>query len=101
MKKTQLGKILRKQLFWDIDFSGMDADKNKRLIIQRVFSRGNVQEVRAVIDFYGKETIIETLTNLNYLDPKTLNFVSLIFHIRKAEFQCYTRRQSIPQHWNS
>jgi hypothetical protein len=36
--------ILREALFWDIDRANIDLKKNKHLIIERVFSRGNMEE---------------------------------------------------------
>lgn len=91
---------IRKQLFWDVDFSELDEHKNRRLIIERIFSLGNLQEIKLVIDYYGKKNVIDTLCNLNYLDQKTLNFLSVIFNISKNKFKCYIRKQSINQYWN-
>lgn len=100
-KKPGLSELYRPTLFWDIDTSRLDADKSSRLIIERVFSLGTIDEIKAVIEYYKKERIINTLTSLNYLDPKTLNFVSVLFDKPKNEFRCYLKRQSGPQLWNS
>lgn len=97
-------KILDKinpQYFWDIDFFRLDSDKSARIIIERVFSLGTLDEMNDLVSFYGKNKLAEILTGLNYLDPKTLNFVSLFLGISRKEFKCYIRKQSTPQHWNS
>jgi len=91
---------IRNELFWDIDLNNLDEHKNRRLIIERIFNLGNLQEIKQAIDYYGKKNVINTLCNLNYLDPKTLNFLSVIFNISKSKFKCYIRKQSIIQHWN-
>ncbi|MGN6802074.1 MAG: DUF6922 domain-containing protein [Ginsengibacter sp.] len=101
IKKTAITSLYSPLLFWDIDTSKLDPEKNSRLIIERVFSLGTLNEIKKVIEEYGKEKVVDTLTCLNYLDPKTLNFVSLLFNKTKNEFRCYVRRQSGPQLWNS
>jgi len=85
--------------FWDVDYPGLDPAKSKRLIIERIFTLGNLKEIQIVTEFYGKEEVIGTLCSLNYLEPKNLNFVSFLFKIPKKDFKCYHRRQSTVQHW--
>jgi len=97
----EISDLYRPTLFWDIDSSTLDAEKSSRLIIERVFSLGTLDEIKTVREYYGKDRIVNTLTNLNYLDPKTLNFVSVLFDKPINEFQCYAKRQSGTQLWNS
>lgn len=92
---------LGERLFWDIDLSTLDKKASKRLIIERVFSLGSIEDMKKTTACYGYETTVKVLKDLNYLDPKTLNFVSLIFKTPKSEFKCYTRRWSNLQHWSS
>jgi len=98
---SDISAIYRSTLFWDINISRLDIEKSSRLIIERVFSLGTIGEIRTVLKYYGKERVIETLSKLNYLDPKTLNFISLLFHKPKNEFRCYLKKQSGPQLWHS
>jgi hypothetical protein len=99
-EKSSLISSLNPQYFWDIDLSGLDVDSSARLIIERVFSLGEIREMSLLIDFYGRNRVLDVLSNLNYLDPKTLNFVSKLFHKPVKAFKCYQLRQSRPQHWN-
>lgn len=102
MSKTQqIVCLYNPALFWDVEISKLDVEKNSRLIIERVFSLGTLDEMKTVIKHYGKERVIDTLANLNYLDPKTLNFASVVFDKPKNQFRCYLKRQSGPQLWNS
>ncbi len=87
--------------FWDVDISKIDPDTSKRLIIERVFSLGSVKDIRAIIDYYGAAEVAEQLAALNYLDPKTLNFVSILFDKPKNEFRCSTPKPSQKKYWNS
>ncbi len=86
--------------FWDIDIDTLNETKSKRLIIERVANLGNLNEIKLLLDHYGKKEVIRTLCKLNYLDSKTLNFFSLAFNVPKSNFKCFTRKQSKVQHWN-
>jgi hypothetical protein len=98
--KKDISGILKQCYFWDVDIrSGKNV--SKRLVIERIFSLGTLDEVALLIGYYGKEEVEKTLLNLNYMDPRTLNFVSEYFSRSKTEFKCYTRKQLIPQLWNS
>lgn len=91
---------LNEACFWDVDITKLDEEKSKRFIIERIINFGTLNEIKLIKEFYGVETVVSNLCNLNYIDPKTLNFVSLLFQIPKTKFKCYTRAQSTRQHWN-
>ena len=90
---------LNKVYFWDVDFNEIDKDKSMSLIIERVISMGNLNDLKILRQLYSDHEIKQTLTHLSYLDAKTLNFLFLIFNIPKAKFKCYTKRQSVAAHW--
>lgn len=92
---------LNPRLFWDTDISKLDDIASRRLIIERVFSLGDVDEIRMVLQHYGDETVAAELTRVNYLDPKTLNFASTLLDIPLTAFKCYKRKLSHPGHWSS
>lgn len=96
----ELLEKLNKAYFWDTNFERLDEEKSKRLIIERVMNYGNLLEIQLVKSYYGIEAIKSVVCKLNYIDPKTLNFISLFFGISKTKFKCYTKKQSTPQHWN-
>lgn len=91
---------LNEACFWDVDITKLDEKKSKRLIIERIIQLGTLDEIKLMKEFYGVETVISTICQLNYIDPKTLNFLSLLFQTPKTKFKCYTRAQSMSQHWN-
>jgi len=92
---------LNPQYFWDVDLSGLDEVSSCRLVIERVFSLGDIHEVNLVVDYYGKHKVIEVLCNLSYIDPKTFNFIVKLFTLPPEKFKCHQKQQSKPQHWNS
>jgi hypothetical protein len=91
---------LSSHLFWDIDLNRFDVDRNKRLIVERIFMMGSKTEIRSIIQYYGLETIKKEIVKAGNLDEKTLNWVSHFFNIPKSKFKCYTRKRSVAVHWN-
>lgn len=59
--------ILDKKLFWNADFSKIDYDKSYRSIIERLFERGDVEDIRQVRRYYGDEKVKWVLTNAKWL----------------------------------
>jgi hypothetical protein len=94
-----IANLLKRSYFWDIDITP-GKPVSKRLIVERIFNFGTLAEMASLIRYYGREEVEKTLLNLNFLDPKTLNFVSKFFNRPKKEFKCYTRRQLMLQHWD-
>lgn len=90
---------LNKAYFWDVDFNKLEKYKSMRLVIERVINLGNLEDIRLIQKIYSEHEIRETLCKLNYLDPKTLNFASLLFNIPKTRFKCYTKKQSVQKPW--
>lgn len=91
--------LLKKNYFWDIAvIPGKPV--SKRLVVERIFNFGTVAEIALVMRYYGREEVERILLNLNFLDPKTLNFVSKFFNRPKRDFKCYTRKQLTVQHWD-
>lgn len=98
---TQILEKLDPGYFWDVDLSSLDVNRSPRLIIERVFSMGSLKDIRLIMEFYGESKILSILQNVNYLDRKTLNFVSKLFNAPLNTFKCYRRKQLMHQHWHS
>ena len=62
-------EIFSKVLFWDTKIENIDWVKHKKYVIQRVFARGNEQEINEIIRFYGRDTIIKHLNLNNKFEP--------------------------------
>ena len=91
---------LSDHIFWDVDKDILDAQKNKRLIIQRVLDYGLLNDWNMIKNYYGVDEIAQTATTLRELDPRSLSFISQISKIAPENFLCYTTIQSQPKHWN-
>ncbi len=92
--------LLRQSLFWDTDIQKIDLQKHKASVIERITTRGHLEEFRDMMQFYGKDTVKNSLLNARWLDMVTLAFCSTIFETPETEFRCYKLAQSNPEHWN-
>ena len=52
-----------KRIFWDIDVSTLDFEKNYKLIITQVLNYGHVSEIQSLFSVYSKSTIKTVLEN--------------------------------------
>ena len=94
MENENFLKSLSQYLFWDYNADMLDPNIDKRLILERVFARGTENDEKEIFNFYGKETIKNTILDIKYLDKKTLNYLSVIFGISKEKFKCYGKSLS-------
>jgi hypothetical protein len=72
-------------LFWDANTKNIDLEKNVRYVVERVVTRGFLEDFYVLLQIYSKETIITALKKSRELDSKTANFCSLYFNIPKNE----------------
>ena len=74
--QTELKTLQKQYLFWDIDIKTIDPIKHKSFIIERILERGDLDDFKWIIDFYGKKLVkkifLEKQTNLN---KKSQNFL--------------------------
>jgi hypothetical protein len=88
--------VINKRIFWDVDFEKIDYDDKACFVIERVFSRGDVEDIRQCRRYYGDEKVTDTLLNAKYLPLHTIHFASAIIDKPLSEFRCYILRLSNP-----
>jgi len=86
-----------KRIFWDVNFETLDYDKRASFVIERVFERGDVEDIRQCRRYYGDELIKNVLVNAKYLPQNRLHLISAIFEIPIQSFRCYTTIQLNPK----
>ncbi|MGE0589726.1 MAG: hypothetical protein AB7O48_14210 [Cyclobacteriaceae bacterium] len=89
--------IFNKRIFWDVEFEKIDYDAKARFVIERVFERGDVEDIRNCRRYYGDEKITEVLLNAKFLPERTMYLASAVIDRPVTEFRCYTLRQSNPR----
>ncbi len=90
--------ILRETLFWDVKHGSINALSSKTLIIERVLTRGNLDEFKQLIRFYSTQELTQAVLTIGYLDDRTLNFIGKYLNLSKQDFLCYRKKLSNPVH---
>jgi hypothetical protein len=88
--------VLDPRLFWDVDMSKLDYDQRAGFVIERVFDRGDVEDIRQVRRHYGDDLVRDVLLQAKYLQKQTLYLAAAIFQLDLSAFRCYKLNQSSP-----
>ena len=91
--------IFNKRIFWDVNFDTLDYDAKASFVIERVFERGDVDDIRQCRRYYGNDLIRNTLTNARWLSLSTICLACALFHNELKDYKCYNIAQSNPAHW--
>jgi len=71
-----MGKpIFNKRIFWDVVFENIDYDSKANFVIERVFERSDVPDIRNCFKYYGLEKVTEALLNAKFL-PETRMYLA-------------------------
>ena len=89
--------VFEKRIFWDVDFENIDYDTKANFVIERVFDRGDVQDIRNCRRYYGDEKVTEALLNAKFLSETSMYLASAVINKPITDFRCYTLRLSNPQ----
>lgn len=88
--------IFHKRIFWDVDFEKLDYDAKANFVIERVFERGDVPDIRNCRRYYGDEKVTSALLNAKFLPEITMYLASAVIDRPLKDFRCYKLRQSNP-----
>lgn len=88
--------IFHKRIFWDVNFENIDYDAKASFVIERVFERGDVDDIRNCRRYYGDDKIREALLSAKFLSLTTLYLASAVIDRPITDFRCYTLRQLNP-----
>lgn len=97
-KETIKKPIFDKRIFWDVNFDKLDYDLKSNFIIERVFERGDVEDIRQCRRYYGDEKITEVLLNAKYLSLHTIYLAAAVIDRPLTDFKCYIPKQLRHQH---
>lgn len=88
-----------KRIFWDVDPDGMDYNKRSAFVIERVFERGDVEDIRQCRRYYGDDIIRNVLINAKWLSLSTICLACALFNNELTDYTCYNTAQLNPTHW--
>ena len=81
--------VFNKRIFWDVDFDKLDYDGKANFIIERVFERGDVEDIRNCRRYYGDEKVTDAVLNAKYLPEHRIHLASAVVGKPLKEFRCY------------
>ncbi len=88
--------LIRKALFWDINFDNIDFSTRKRFVIERIFERGNNVEINEIIRFYGRKECIRIIKSANRLNQNAIINAERYLDINKDELSCFKKSKQNP-----
>ena len=88
--------VFNKRIFWDVNFENMDYDLKADFVIERIFERGDVEDIRNCRRYFGDKKVTYVLLNARYLPLRRIYLASAVTGKPKEEFRCYTLRQLNP-----
>lgn len=94
--RDKLKPVFNKRIFWDVDFEKIDYDAKANFVIERVFERGDVKDIRNCRRYYGDEKVTEVLLNAKFLPETRMYLASAVINKPLKDFRCYTLRQLNP-----
>ena len=96
MATEQAKPFFNRRIFWDVDVDKLNFEKRSAFIIERVFERGDVEDIRNCRRYYGDERIADVLLASKYIPDHRLYLASAIINKPVNLFRCYILKQSIP-----
>ncbi len=91
---------IAQRLFWDVDASSIDYDRDSLLVMERVLNFGNWEDVTAIIRYYGRAKMKEEVVKMADLKKDVLSFLCVLLQLSPQDFTCYNRRQFQPHYWH-
>ena len=91
--------IFNKDIFWDVNFENINYDAKANFVIERVFERGDVDDIRNCRRYYGDEKLRHTLTNAKWISLSTIYLACALFNNQLTDYKCYITAQSNPTFW--
>ncbi len=89
--------VFDKRIFWDVSFEQLDYDAKANFVIERVFERGDVEDIRQCRRYYGDEKVAEALLIAKYLPEHRMHLAAAVIDKPVEQFRCYKLRQLNPE----
>lgn len=83
-----------KRIFWDVDAEKLDFDKKAAFIIERIFERGDVEDIRQCRRFYGDEKIAPILKRDEQLTPQQIALAVALFQNNREDYIAYRKKDN-------
>lgn len=87
-------------LFWDVDVSSVDLDKNRAWMVRRILEKGTLDDWLLLKKCYSKDELRNAVSSLRSLEKKATSFACAVLDLDQTKLRCYTTRQSQNTPWN-
>ena len=77
--------------FWDVDLQKLDFDKYAKFVIIRVMERGTTEDMRELVEYYGQDLVIKTITAAPSLMQTAIAAAKYYFKLKDEDFKCFTK----------
>ena len=91
-KNTNKDLVLPPHLLWSYDKKKVNPIRMSRTIIEQVLERGTIENIAAIIKFYGLEKVQEEAIKIRVLNPRRVNLLALIWDIPIEKFLAWNTR---------
>jgi hypothetical protein len=90
-----------KKYFWDVDFGTIDLQTDGEYISARLLEYGDPKAIRWLFEKVEKNQLEKIVQNSRKLSPKSCNFWSLFFGIKRRNVKCLRKSYQKMQksHW--
>ena len=70
--------IFNKRIFWDVCFENLNYDEKVNFVIERVFERGDVEDIRNCRRYYGDAKVASVLLDAKFLPEIKMYLASAV-----------------------
>jgi|WetSurMetagenome_2_1015567.scaffolds.fasta_scaffold858578_2 hypothetical protein len=91
--RPQLPEFLR-SYFWDVAFAELEVKKHTFFVIKRILDRGNLGDIRWLVNTYGKDEIKKVVMKTKDLARPTGNLWADILRLDKSKILCLRKPYS-------
>ena len=95
--ETKSKPQFNRRIFGDVNFDKLDYDLYANFVIERVFDRGDVDDIRQCRRYYGDEKVTEALLNARFLMEHRMDLAAAVINKPIEDFRCYKLRQLNPE----
>lgn len=88
--------VFNKRIFWGVVFENINYNTKANFVIERVFERGDLEDIRNCRRYYGDEKVAEALSKAKFLPETSMYLASTVINKPLKDFRCYALRQSNP-----
>ena len=84
--------VIPSHFLWSYDKKKVNPKKMYKTIIGEVLERGTIKDIAEIIRFYGLNKVQDTALKMPVLNPKRVNFLSLLWDIPVEQFKAWNTR---------